>query len=259
MPVTVGIDVGSISTKAVLLINGTWQSELRPTGAQPKVSALTAVEELLSRAGQKRESVDFIIATGYGRGGVEFANKKITEITCHAKGAQFLVPGTDMVIDIGGQDSKVIKTDGSGGVLDFSMNDKCAAGTGRFLEVMAGALDTEVDRLGSLSAQAEPVEISSMCTVFAESEVISLLAQDVPRERVVAGIHRAVARRVAAMAERLGLGDSIVFTGGVAKNQGVLRALSLSLNRDIAVHEHCQMAGALGAALLASEQSASLD
>jgi predicted CoA-substrate-specific enzyme activase len=254
MPATVGIDVGSISTKAVLLFDGKWQSCLRPTGASPKVSASAAVDELLEQAGLKRENVDYIIATGYGRGGVEFSNKRITEITCHAKGAEFLVPGTDMVIDIGGQDSKVIKTDGSGGVLDFSMNDKCAAGTGRFLEVMAGALDTEVDLLGALSAEAEPVEISSMCTVFAESEVISLLAQDVPRERVVAGIHRAVARRVAAMAERLGLGERIVFTGGVAKNQGVLRALTLSLKRDIAVHEHCQLAGALGAALLAAEQ-----
>jgi (R)-2-hydroxyacyl-CoA dehydratese activating ATPase len=254
MPLTVGIDVGSISTKAVLLDNGQWQSILRPTGASPKVSAKTAVEELLAQAGRKMDEVDYIIATGYGRAGVEFADKKITEITCHAKGAQFLVPGTDMVIDIGGQDSKVIKTDGAGGVLDFSMNDKCAAGTGRFLEVMAGALDTEINMLGQLSAEAEPVEISSMCTVFAESEVISLLAQDVPRERVVAGIHRAVARRVAAMAERLGLGERIVFTGGVAKNQGVRKALTQALKRDIAVHEHCQLAGALGAALLGAEQ-----
>jgi predicted CoA-substrate-specific enzyme activase len=149
----------------------------------------------------------------------------------------------------------VINTDGAGGVVDFSMNDKCAAGTGRFLEVMAGALDTEVGKLGELSSGSEPVEISSMCTVFAESEVISLLAQDVPRERVVAGIHRSVARRVAAMAERLGLGQHIVFTGGVAKNQGVRRALSAALKREIAVHEHCQLAGALGAALLAAEQA----
>lgn len=256
MPVTVGIDVGSISTKAVLLNSGKWQSQLRPTGASPKASAAAAVEDLLAEAGLERKAVDFLIATGYGRSRVEFADKKITEITCHAKGAQFLVPGTDMVIDIGGQDSKVIKTDGAGGVVDFSMNDKCAAGTGRFLDVMAGALDTRVDQLGALSAEAEPVEISSMCTVFAESEVISLLAQDVPRERVVAGIHRAVARRVAAMAERLGLGANIVFTGGVAKNQGVRRALSLALKREIAVHEHCQLAGALGAALLAAEQTA---
>ncbi|KMY68905.1 2-hydroxyglutaryl-CoA dehydratase [Desulfocarbo indianensis] len=256
MPITVGIDVGSISTKAVLLRDGAWQSRLRPTGASPKTSAVAAVEELLAQAGLERGKVDYLIATGYGRGRVEIADKKVTEITCHAKGAQSLAPGADMVIDIGGQDSKVIKTDGQGGVLDFSMNDKCAAGTGRFLEVMAGALDTEVGLLGELAREAEPVEISSMCTVFAESEVISLLAQDVPRERVVAGIHRAVARRVAAMAQRLGLGQLIVFTGGVAKNQGVRRALGQALGREIMVHPHCQLAGALGAALLAAEQTA---
>ena len=253
---TVGIDVGSITTKAVLLQDGRWQSELRSTGASPRRAAAAAVEDLLARAGLERGQVACLIATGYGRGQVGFADKKVTEITCHAKGAQFLVPGTDMVIDIGGQDSKVIKTDGAGGVVDFSMNDKCAAGTGRFLEVMAGALDTEVGALGALSDGAEPVEISSMCTVFAESEVISLLAQDVPRERVVAGIHRAVARRVAAMAERLGLGSRIVFTGGVAKNQGVRQALARALKREIAVHQHCQLAGALGAALLAAERAA---
>jgi predicted CoA-substrate-specific enzyme activase len=252
--VTVGVDVGSITTKAVALEGESWQSELIPTGPSPKKAAARAVESLLAARGLKRGGVACLVATGYGRGRVEDADRKVTEITCHARGAEFLQPGADMVIDIGGQDSKVIKTDGAGAVVDFTMNDKCAAGTGRFLEVMAGALQSRVEELGELARGAQPVEITSMCTVFAESEVISLLAQDVPCEQVVAGIHRSVARRVASMAQRLGLGRRILFTGGVAKNAGVRRALEQALGQEVRVHRHCQLAGALGAALLAADR-----
>jgi predicted CoA-substrate-specific enzyme activase len=159
-----------------------------------------------------------------------------------------------MVIDIGGQDSKVILTDGRGGVINFAMNDKCAAGTGRFLEVIAAALGADVSELAEKARGAEPVQISNMCTVFAESEVISLLAQGVDKGKIIAGIHRSVASRVAAMAERLGRGELIIFTGGVAKNEGVKEFLSRELRKDIVVAPESQLAGALGAALLAREK-----
>lgn len=248
----VGLDIGSITTKAVLLgEDDKWQSELRPTGHRPKDAGRAVVEALCGRAGVAPGDVGYVVATGYGRGSSDMAHKKVTEITCHARGAQSLMPGTRMVIDIGGQDSKAILTDGAGAVLDFVMNDKCAAGTGRFLEVMAGALEVGLDELSGLGDGAEPVEISSMCTVFAESEVISLLARDVKRPAVAAGIHQAMARRVAAMAARLGVAEPIAFTGGVAKNRGMRSALAAALGRPVTVHPKGQLAGALGAALIA--------
>lgn len=252
--ITVGIDVGSITTKAVLLNGTTWQSVIRPTGCSPRQAGNDVFEELLNGAGLVREDIDYVIGTGYGRISLPFIDKAITEITCHARGAHRLVEGTDMVIDIGGQDSKVIVTDTKGNVTNFAMNDKCAAGTGRFLQVMAAALGADVSELAELSRGAEPVQISNMCTVFAESEVISLLAQGVERERIIAGIHRSVASRIAAMAERLGKGDRIGFTGGVAKNEGVKEFLSRELGRDIIAVPESQLAGALGAAILAQEK-----
>ena len=251
---TAGVDIGSITTKVVLWQGDQWQWLVLPTGPRPRLTAARVLEQVLARAGRKQEELGYIVATGYGRAQADFATRAVTEITCHARGAQELLPGTDMVIDIGGQDSKVIKTDGQGQVVDFVMNDKCAAGTGRFLEVMAGALGTRVEDLAGMSQGAEPVEITSTCTVFAESEVIGLQARDVPPERIVAGIHRAVAHRVAAMAERLGLGQSICFTGGVAHNQGVVRELARVLGRQIKTSPHCQLAGALGAALIAAQR-----
>ncbi len=250
---TVGIDVGSITTKAVLLNDKTWQSVIMPTGCSPRQTGQEAFEKLLNRTGLAREDIDYIIGTGYGRISLSFIDKAVTEITCHAKGAHHLVQGADMVIDIGGQDSKVIVTDGQGNVTDFAMNDKCAAGTGRFLQVMAAALGTDVSELAELSRDAEPVQISSMCTVFAESEVISLLAQGVARKNIIAGIHRSVAGRIATMAERLGKGELITFTGGVAKNEGVREFLSEELKREIIVTPESQLAGALGAALLGAK------
>ncbi len=254
-PLTAGVDIGSITTKVVLWQEGgNWRSLVQPTGPRPRLAAARALEEILSRSGHRQEELGCIVATGYGRAQADFATRAVTEITCHARGAQQLMPGTDMVIDIGGQDSKVIKTDGRGQVVDFVMNDKCAAGTGRFLEVMAGALGTRVEELAPMAAGAEPVEITSTCTVFAESEVIGLLARDVAPSRIVAGIHRAVAHRVAAMAQRLGLGRNICFTGGVAHNQGVRDELARGLGQEIHTSPHCQLAGALGAALIAARR-----
>lgn len=251
---TVGIDVGSITTKVVLLNGRDWRYVVRPTGCSPRQAGKEAFEELLGRAGLAQDDISCVIGTGYGRISLPFIDKAVTEITCHARGAHHLLAGADMVIDIGGQDSKVILTDGRGSVINFAMNDKCAAGTGRFLEVIAAALGADVSELAEIARGAEPVQISSMCTVFAESEVISLLAQGVDKGKIIAGIHRSVAGRVAAMAERLGQGELIIFTGGVAKNEGVKEFLSRELKRDIFVAPESQLAGALGAALLAREK-----
>ncbi|MFX4262426.1 acyl-CoA dehydratase activase [Pelotomaculum propionicicum] len=251
---TVGIDVGSVTTKAVLLNGREWRHVVRPTGCSPRQAGLEAFESLLGEAGLAQGDVSSVIGTGYGRISLSFIDKAVTEITCHARGAHHLLAGADMVVDIGGQDSKVILTDGRGGVVNFAMNDKCAAGTGRFLEVIATALGADVSELADLARGAEPVNISSMCTVFAESEVISLLAQGMDKGRIIAGIHRSVACRVAAMAERLGKGERIIFTGGVAKNDGVREFLSRELGRETVVAPESQLAGALGAALLAREK-----
>jgi predicted CoA-substrate-specific enzyme activase len=252
--ITVGLDLGSVTTKAVLVEGNSWISLIRPTGYSPRQAGREAFEELLGNAGLKRGDIGFIVGTGYGRISVPFIDQAVTEITCHAKGAHFLVKEIDMVIDIGGQDSKVIAVDRFGNVTDFAMNDRCAAGTGKFLEVIAAALGLDVSELAMLSKNADPIQTSNMCTVFVESEVISLLAEGVKRERIIAGIHQSVAARVAAMAERLGKGEHIVFTGGVAKNEGVREFLGKELGRDLLVVPESQIAGALGAALLAQEE-----
>jgi predicted CoA-substrate-specific enzyme activase len=197
--------------------------------------------------------VDRIVATGYGRKLVDFAHRSVTEITCHAAGVYFQNPAIRSVVDIGGQDSKAIALDGQGGVHDFAMNDKCAAGTGRFLEVMATALELELDAFGRLSLESDrPAVISSLCTVFAESEVISLIAKGERRENIIAGIHNAIAARVAAMANRIGLAAPVMMTGGVAQNKGVVRALAQRLGHELEISALAQVNGALGAALMAA-------
>jgi len=254
--ITVGIDVGSITTKAVLLNGDQWQSLMLPTGWSPRDTGQSAFEQIVANSNLTRDDISYVVGTGYGRISLPFIDKAITEITCHARGAQHLVNGTDMVIDIGGQDSKVILIDEEGNVVNFVMNDKCAAGTGRFLQVMAAVLGADVSELADLAKDAEPVQISSMCTVFAESEVVSLLAQGIPKERIIAGIHRSVAGRVASMAERLGRGERITFTGGVARNDGVRAFLAKELGREVTVAPEPELAGALGAALLARDRAA---
>ena len=184
---------------------------------------------------------------------MDFVNKAVTEITCHARGAAYLVPNSPMVIDIGGQDSKVIKIDQKGQVLDFAMNDRCAAGTGRFLQVIAAALGSDVSELSELGLNKSPLALNSMCAVFAESEVIGLLASGHDKGEIVAGLHQSIARRIASMAGRLGSAERIAFTGGVARNEGLRRCLQEALGMEVVVPDMCQMAGALGAALLAQE------
>lgn len=254
---TVGIDVGSVATKVVLLNREKVCCLERPTGWSPKQSGRDTYLELLHREGLEESEVYRVVATGYGRVALSFAHRAVTEISCHARGARHLCPGAGLVIDIGGQDSKVIQVGPGGRVQDFVMNDKCAAGTGRFLTVLAAALGLDVSELGDLGHGAEPAPINSMCTVFAESEVVGLLAEGMPKERIVRGLHEAIARRVAGMAGRLargaGTGFPAVFTGGVARNAGVWRALENRLGVGVVVPDLCQFAGALGAALLARE------
>ena len=251
--ITVGIDVGSITTKAALIKEDQLISDMiMMTGYNARSAGKVIFQNLLEVCGISENAVDRIIATGYGRDSVTVAHKAVTEITCHAVGAYYLNPAVRSVIDIGGQDSKAIAIDAGGRVKDFAMNDKCAAGTGRFLEVMAGALDVELDHFGGFSLEArKPAKISSLCTVFAESEVISLISQGEDRENIIAGIHEAIAARVVAMAGRVGMTAPIMMTGGVAKNIGVVKALEKKLEHHIEVSPKAQITGAIGAALLA--------
>jgi predicted CoA-substrate-specific enzyme activase len=252
-----GIDVGSLSAEVVILDHGgrILNYIILPTGSNSKAAAERAMEASLQAAGLKLDDLKFIVATGYGRISIPFAHKRVTEITCHGLGAFFLHPASRTVIDIGGQDSKVIRLNDQGKVVDFAMNDKCAAGTGRFLEVMAQALEVDLAGLAALSERAScSIPISSMCTVFAESEVVSLIATGQPREDIARGLHEAIAERTAGLVYRVGLTEAVTMTGGVAKNSAVVHALEAKLNVKITVPFEPQIAGALGAALLAREE-----
>ncbi len=253
-----GIDVGSLSTEA-LIIHGdhgeTAGYGILYTGANSTDAAEAALELAMNQAKIVRKSIKCIVATGYGRVSIPFADKKVTEITCHAVGACHLFPDTETVIDIGGQDSKVIRVGQWGKVLDFTMNDKCAAGTGRFLEVMAEKLQVPLEAMGRLSQEAkEEVSISSVCTVFAESEVVSLVARNRPREEIIRGLHRAIVNRVWSMAKSIGIQGAVTMSGGVAKNIGVVGLLEEKLGREIHLPPEPQIVGALGAALLAGKE-----
>jgi (R)-2-hydroxyacyl-CoA dehydratese activating ATPase len=250
--ISVGIDVGSISAKAVLMEAGKLKgSRLILTGYNAGKAGETVFKRLLEDLEVTAAQVDTIVATGYGRNSVAFAHKAITEITCHAAGVHYLDPEVRCVIDIGGQDSKAIALDSEGRVRDFAMNDKCAAGTGRFLEVMARALEVDLDAFGETSLKADqPASISSLCTVFAESEVISLIAKGVSRENIIAGIHASIGARVIAMAQRVGLTQPLMMTGGVAKNIGVVKALEQKAGLPVRVCAYAQVNGAIGAALI---------
>jgi len=254
---TVGIDVGSISAKAAVIKNNTLLAgKVILTGYNAQNAAKNVFDTLLAEAGIDSERVDRIVSTGYGRNSVDFADKAITEITCHAAGAYFQDPAVRSVIDIGGQDSKAISMDDAGRVNDFVMNDKCAAGTGRFLEVMARALEVDLDAFGEMSLKADtPAAISSLCTVFAESEVISLIARGEKRENIIAGIHESIGSRVLAMAKRVGVTEPVMMTGGVAKNIGVVKALESRAGVSIKVSPNAQINGAIGAALLAANSA----
>ena len=252
---TAGLDVGALSTDAVIQRGGEMLGcGVLPTGPRPAEAAEKAYREALHRAGVSADEVRAVIATGYGRGEVSFAARTITEITCHAVGARKLFPQAASVIDIGGQDSKVIRLSPDGRVEDFVMNDKCAAGTGRFLEVMAQALHAPLEEMGDLASRAATdLRISATCTVFAESEVVGLIGRGHPVEEIAAALHRAVAERIYGMVRRVRAQPPFAFSGGVAKNQGVVVALRERLQGEIVVPHEPQIVGALGAALLAAE------
>jgi predicted CoA-substrate-specific enzyme activase len=252
---TAGIDIGSISTKAVIMRDGQLlASRVILTGYNAENAGKKVFDAVLDDLQISASAITRIVATGYGRKGLAMADKSITEIMCHATGARYLNPLIRSIIDIGGQDSKAILLDDRGKVANFAMNDKCAAGTGRFLEVMARALEVDLDEFGRMSLKADlPARISSLCTVFAESEIISLIAKGEKRANIIAGIHESICVRVLAMANRIGIKSPVMMTGGVAKNIGVVRAFEKAIGSPIEVSDYAQVNGAIGAALLAQD------
>ncbi|MFO7989974.1 MAG: acyl-CoA dehydratase activase [Desulfotignum sp.] len=249
-----GIDIGSNTAKAALIKDNTLVgTRVMPTGYHHLKAGTSVFEDLLQQTGLSRSDIRAVVATGYGRASIDFADKAMTEILCHGAGAHFLDPYIRGVIDVGGQDSKAIALDDQGRVDNFAMNDKCAAGTGRFLEVMANALEVALDQMGDVGLTADhPSKISSICTVFAESEVISMIARQEKRENIIAGIHDAAAARVAILAAKIRIRSPIMMTGGVAKNPGMITALEKRLNQPLTISPYCQETGAIGAAVLAS-------
>ena len=250
-----GIDIGSSTSKAVILNRKlkivSYDVKNTGTGTSGPEEAVGAA---LEKAGIGLNLVRYSVATGYGRIAFEYADKQITEISCHAMGVSRLSPSVRTIVDIGGQDVKVIRLDKKGRVENFAMNDKCAAGTGRFLEVMARILDCSIDALSELDQKADKeISISNTCTVFAESEVISQLASGAARENVARGVHHAVAKRVAGLAARIGIEKDVAMTGGVALNCGVVQALEKEMEVDISVVNNPQIIGAFGAALYAAQ------
>ncbi len=253
-----GIDIGSTTTKVVLLdenskIIGRGQVL---SGVMLEEAAEKAFAIACEEAKCKKTDVDYCVSTGYGRALVSYADEQFTEIACHAKGAHYWFPEARGVIDIGGQDSKAISINEYGGINDFAMNDKCAAGTGRFLDVMAGIMGMDASEMGRQSLKAEKaVPVSSICTVFAESEVISLLAKKLATPYdIMAGIHSSVVRRVNMLVEKARLTPPIVMTGGVAKNVGVVKTFEDLLKTKLLIPEDPQITGALGAAVIARDR-----
>jgi len=254
---TLGIDIGSTTSKCVLMKNASEiiAKSLIPNGIGTS-GPERAIKQLLDGSGHNQTEFSHILATGYGRGICEIADSTMSELSCHAKGAWFLFPEVHTVVDIGGQDAKVLRIDPNGELSDFVMNDKCAAGTGRFLDVMARILELNVEDLGKLGdLSTGRLEISSTCTVFAETEVISQLARGADRADVIAGVNRSVAHRVSGLVRRVGAAPLVVMSGGVALNDGVRRELINDLGVDIATSPLSQFIGAIGAALWAHEKA----
>jgi predicted CoA-substrate-specific enzyme activase len=257
MSYAAGVDVGSTQTKAVVVdeqgdIVG---RALQSTGANVVLAAQSAFETALEDGGIPEEEIGYVIGTGYGRYRVEFGDDQITEIVCHARGAAKMFPETETVIDMGGQDTKAIRLRPGGDVLDFCMNDKCAAGTGRFLQSAAAALELGLDELGPTALLGErPVKISTTCTVFAESEVLSWLAKGKKIEDILFGVHQSIARRSFGLLKRVGIEGEITFTGGVTRNEAMVSILEDVIGKKMNVSEESHFMGALGAALFALER-----
>jgi predicted CoA-substrate-specific enzyme activase len=252
-----GIDAGSRAIKIILIENENMQvvaKGLADQGVEQDKLASALFKSVLKKKGINKKDVAAIVATGYGRNAVSIADTTITEITCHAVGVHHLLPDSMTIIDIGGQDSKLMRLDNDGRVRDFAMNDRCAAGTGRFLEVVAERLGVKLEALGVLAANStNPAAISSMCVVFAETEITGLLASGTAREDIVAGVQASIAARIISMAGR-NAEPPVIFTGGVAMVSGMADAMQNALGQNVSICPDPQMTGALGAAILASKQ-----
>lgn len=256
---TMGVDAGSTATKVVVMDVDKDQIlgvSLRHTGADVEETANEVIEATLKAAGVSIKDLDYVLSTGWGRRSVSCANSTKSEIMCHAAGAFHTIPQTRSVIDIGGQDSKAISLDDQGTVVDFVMNDKCAAGTGRFLETLAGILEINLEEIGTLAIRSDnPILISSTCVVFAETEVVAHRAKKEKLEDIVAGVVQSLIKRVITMAHQIKVRPEVVFTGGPAKNPGLVKYLEKELGQKLYVPEDPQIVGAIGAALLAKEEA----
>jgi predicted CoA-substrate-specific enzyme activase len=254
MAYAAGVDVGSTQTKAVIIDEAKRivARALTMTGANVVRAAEECYQEALAAGDLREEEVEYVVGTGYGRYKVTFGNTQVTEISCHGRGAVHMFPATRTVVDMGGQDTKAIRVAATGEILDFCMNDKCAAGTGRFLGAAASALDIPLAELGATALRGEKaVKISTTCTVFAESEVLSWLGRGKKIEDILLGVHQSIAGRSAGLLRRVGIEDEVTFTGGVARNVAMIDALQATLGRPVNVSEESHYMGALGAALFA--------
>jgi predicted CoA-substrate-specific enzyme activase len=256
MAYAAGVDVGSTQTKAIVVDEhgAVAGRALIDTGANVVVAAETAYVQALADARIQEEEVGYVVGTGYGRYRVTFGNTQVTEISCHGRGAVHLFPGTRTVVDMGGQDTKAIRIGPTGEIVDFCMNDKCAAGTGRFLGAVAAALDIPLQDLGAIALQSDkPVKITTTCTVFAESEVLSWLGRGKKVEDILLGIHRSMVSRSVGLMRRVGIEREVTFTGGVTRNIGMVRGLNEALGFDVNVSDEAHFMGAIGAALFARD------
>jgi (R)-2-hydroxyacyl-CoA dehydratese activating ATPase len=256
--ITVGIDIGSLATKCVALDTNTDKLDYHIclTSGDSKKAGECAYTELLKKSGIKENDISYVVTTGYGRENIPFSNANITEISAHAIGISFFFPKVKTLLDIGGQDSKAIKIGEDGRVEDFVMNDKCAAGTGRFLEVIAKALGVRLEDMGTISEQTDTkIKISNMCAVFAESEVISLVSKGMPVPEIIKGVHYSIAEKSSVLLKKICLTEPIAMSGGVAKNIGVVNELNKIFNFKLLVPETPQIIGAVGAALIAQKKA----
>jgi len=254
MAYAAGVDVGSTQTKAVVINEAKEivSRALTDTGANVILAAENAFHEALANGELREEEVEYVVGTGYGRYKVTFGNTQVTEISCHGRGAVHMFPGTRTVVDMGGQDTKAIRVSPTGEIIDFCMNDKCAAGTGRFLGAASSALDIPLDELGPTALQGErPVKISTTCTVFAESEVLSWLGKGKKIEDILLGVHQSIAARSTGLLRRVGIEEEVTFTGGVARNLAMIETLNQGMGLKVNVSEESHYMGALGAALFA--------
>jgi len=254
MAYAAGVDVGSTQTKAVVIDEGgiIVGRALIDTGANVIQAAEDSFRAALKEHHIDEEEVEYVVGTGYGRYRVTFGNTQVTEISCHGRGAVHLFPNTRTVVDMGGQDTKAISVSAEGEIIDFCMNDKCAAGTGRFLGAAAAALDIPIDDLGPVSLKStKPIKISTTCTVFAESEVLAWIGKGKKIEDILWGVHKSIASRSAGLMRRVGINDEITFTGGVSRNLGMVKALEERIEKPLNISDDCHYMGALGAALFA--------